>query len=162
MQMSYPYTPPMPYGYQYPGSNFYVPAPPPHAEVEIPPQELQPFKLLEESENFFDSDEDDASNSETIPTKDRLQRIQDNLRLDHLNKEEREHVISLIKDYTSLFYLPGDPLPATNILQHSIYTTDEVPVFVKQYRYPPAHKQETEKQVNKLLQNQIIEDSTSP
>ena len=30
------------------------------AEVVIPPQELQPFKLLEESEDFFDSDEDDA------------------------------------------------------------------------------------------------------
>ena len=26
------------------------------AEVEIPSQELQPFELLEESENFFDSD----------------------------------------------------------------------------------------------------------
>ena len=29
MQMSYPYTPPMPYGYQYLESHFYAPAPPP-------------------------------------------------------------------------------------------------------------------------------------
>ena len=129
------------------------------AEVEIPPQELQPFELLEESEDFFDSDESDT---ETVPTKDRLQRIEDSLHLDHLNKEEKEHVLALIKDYTSLFHLPGDSLPATDVLQHSIHTTDEVPVFVKQYRYPPAHKEETERQVNKLLKDRIIEDSTSP
>ena len=116
---------------------------------------------MEESEDFFDSDEDNASNSETTPTKDRLQRIQDNLRLDHLGRE-REHMVNLIKDYKSLFHLPGDPLPAADVLQHSIHTTDEIPVFVKQYRYPPDHKRETEKQVNKLLQDQIIEDSTSP
>ena len=43
-------------------------------EVEIPPQELQPFELLEESEDFFGSDESDT---ETVPTKDRLQRIEE-------------------------------------------------------------------------------------
>ena len=118
------------------------------AEVEISLQELQPSELLEESEDFFGSDESDT---ETVPTKDRLQRIEDNLRLDHLNKEEKEHVLALIKDYTSLFHLPGDSLPATDVLQHSIHTTDEVPVFVKQYRYPPAHKEETESLYNSPL-----------
>ena len=86
---------------------------------------------MEESQDFFDSDEGVVSNSETIPMKDRLQRIQDNLYLDHLNKEEKEQVVSLINDYTSLFHLPADLLPATDVLQHSIYATDEVPVFVK-------------------------------
>ena len=103
------------------------------AEIEIPPQELQSFEFLEESEDFFGSENSDI---ESVPTKDRLQQIEDSLRLNHLNKEEKEHVLGLIKKYTSLFHLPGDPLPATNVLQHSIHTTDEVPVFVKQYRYP--------------------------
>ena len=129
------------------------------AEVEIPPQELQPFELLEVSEDFFGSDESDT---ETVPTKDQLQRIEDNLRFYHLNKEENEHVLALIKDYTSLFHLPGDSLPAADVLQQSIHTTDEVPVLVKQDRYPPAHKEKTERQVNKLLKDRIIEDSTSP
>ena len=47
-------------------------------------------------------------------------------------------------------------------MRHATHTTDKVPVFVKQYRYSPAHKEETEKQVNKLLKDQIIENSNSP
>ena len=48
------------------------------------------------------------------------------------------------------------------MLQDQIRTTNKVPIFVKQYRYPPVHKEKTERQVNKLLEDKIIEDSPSP
>lgn len=68
----------------------------------------------------------------------------------------------MISEYQELFHLPGDKLPATDILQHTISTTDETSVFVKQYRYPPAHKKEIQRQVSKVLEDGNIEDSMSP
>ena len=78
------------------------------------------------------------------------------LRLDHLNKEERQHVESLIKKYADQFHLPGESLGATNVLQHNNPTTDDQPIFSKQYRFPPVHKEEISRQVNEIINNKII------
>ena len=129
------------------------------AEIEIPPQILEPFEIPDESEDFFESD---YSENENLLPQDRLKQIIDMLRLDHLNEEEKEHVKKLVSEYSQLFHLPGDKLPATGVLQHTITTTDDAPVFIKQYRYPAVHREEIQRQVNKLLQENIIEDSTSP
>ena len=123
-------------------------------ELDIPPQELQPYDIVHESEDFFDSDNSDV---EPIPKEKRLDKVIDSLRLDHLNDEEKTSVLEIIKDYPDIFHLPGDHLTATNVFQHSIETTDETPVYVKKYRYPPAHKDEMTKQVDHLLKNAIIE-----
>ena len=96
-------------------------------EIDIPPQEIQNFDLLDESEDFFDMDNDD---SETPSDQARLSKIIDSLRLHHLNEEEKRHVIEIISDYPRLFHLPGDKLPATDVFQHVIHTTDE-------YQYLP-------------------------
>ena len=40
--------------------------------------------------------------------------------------------------------------------------TDPVPVNTKQYRFPPVHKKEIDKQVGKLLDQEIIKPSLSP
>ena len=47
-------------------------------------------------------------------------------------------------------------------MQHSISTTDDSPVFSRQYRFPPVHKEEITKQVDELLKNKIIKPSQSP
>lgn len=101
-------------------------------EIEIPPQEIGPFEITEdESEDFFDSD---GTESELINPEHRLEDIIESLRLDHSNAEEREPIIPIIAEYPEIFHLPGDELSATDILQHTISTTDEAPIFVKQYR----------------------------
>ena len=58
------------------------------------------------------------------------------LRLDHLNQDEYEHVERLIINSADRFQIPGEPLEATNVLQHSIPTTDDSPIFSRQYRFP--------------------------
>ena len=79
--------------------------------------------------------------------------------MDHFNKEEKQHVENLIKNCAHRFHIPGEPLGATTVLQHNIPTTDDQPIFSKQYRSPPVHKEEIPRQVNELIYNRIIKPS---
>lgn len=124
-------------------------------EMVITPQELEPYDLtMEES----DSGEEPPIESEQT----RIKRIENGLRLDHLNQEERGHVLDIIKEFPSSFHLPGDQLGKTTTLTHRITTTDGTPVHTRQYRFPPVHQDEIKKQVQGLLENGIIKHSSSP
>lgn len=84
------------------------------------------------------------------------------LRLDHLNSEESENIHRLILWSADCFHLPNEPLGATSVIRHQIVTTDQAPIHVKQYRFPPIHKGEINKQTAALLENHIISPSLSP
>lgn len=84
------------------------------------------------------------------------------LRLDHLNRDEANHVEKLINKYSDVFQITGDKLGYTNAVQHKIVTTDDQPIHTKQYRYPPTHREEINKQVKTLLDNDIVSPSNSP
>lgn len=84
------------------------------------------------------------------------------LRLEHLNREETNDVASLINEHNDLFRLPGDNLGHTSVIAHRITTTDEQPIHTKQYRFPPIHKEEIDKQIKELLDNDVIRPSESP
>ena len=66
----------------------------------------------------------DYQQSFNISNKNRENAIKELLRLEHLNKEEKQHVENLIERYADPFHIPGEPLGATTILQHNIPTTD--------------------------------------
>jgi len=100
--------------------------------------------------------------TKNAPKQERACRIKSLLRLNHLNDEEELHVNKLIEEYNDLFQLPDDALGYTNAMQHKINTTDPRPVHTKQYRYPPIHKEEINKQTKSLLDNGIICPSDSP
>jgi Fe2+ transport system protein B len=72
----------------------------------------------------------------------RFTKLKNLLRLDHLNLEEQNHVQELIQKYENLFKLPEESLTITNKMTHKINTIDKQPVNVKQYRFPPIHKEE--------------------
>lgn len=127
------------------------------AEIEVPPQQI--YEYYDTSEDFF---EQDSEGDIVISDKTRDERIIESLRLDHLNSEERDHVNELIKEFPDLFHLPGDKLPATTEIKHTIPTTDDLPITVRQYRYPQFHKDEINNQIQKLLNDEIIVDSASP
>jgi len=100
--------------------------------------------------------------TKNVPKQERACRVKSLLRLDHLNDEEESHVDKLLKEYSDLFQLSGDALGYTNAMQHKISTTDSRPVHTKQYRYPPIHKEEINKQTKSLLDNDVICPSDSP
>lgn len=84
------------------------------------------------------------------------------LRLTHLNGAEKENVEKLIEEAADRFHLPNETLGATTFAKHTIHTTDDVPISTKQYRFPPIHKEEINKQIEALLQNGTVTPSNSP
>lgn len=84
------------------------------------------------------------------------------LRLDHMNNEERGVIESLCHEYKDIFYCENIPLSFTNEVKHRIRTTNEDPVFIRARRLPPTQTQEIKSQVNKLLKDNVIQESFSP
>lgn len=60
------------------------------------------------------------------------------LRLEHLNTEERCNIEELIKKHSDRFYLTGENLGVTKNTNHKIHTRNSIPIHVKQYRFPPS------------------------
>lgn len=84
------------------------------------------------------------------------------LRLNHMNEEEKSAIIKLVTKYSDIFHQEGMPLPFTNNVRHVIRTTDEFPVYTRNYRFPQAHLGELDRQMDELLQQGIVRDSQSP
>ena len=84
------------------------------------------------------------------------------LRTDHMNSEEKTQIFKVCKEFSDIFLKPGDKLSFTSKIKHSIKTTDEIPVHTKSYRYPYIHKEEVQRQINEMLEKEIIRPSCSP
>lgn len=84
------------------------------------------------------------------------------IRHQYLNQEEQSQLFKLLKKYSHILYKPGDKLTFSNKVKHTINTTDEIPVHTKSYRYPFVHKEEVNKQINQMLEDGIIQPSSSP
>ena len=96
------------------------------------------------------------------PTSSRVKLLQESLRLGHLNSDERKSVLDICTRYQEIFYFPDDKLSATNAIEHEIHVTDPTPIYTKSYRYPEVHKPEVQKQIEKMLNQGIIQPSISP
>lgn len=88
--------------------------------------------------------------------------IENVLRTEHLNPEERIKIINVCKQYKDIFFFENTDLTFTNAVKHGIRTTDNDPVFCKSFRYPYHLKTEIQNQIQKLLDNKIIRPSISP
>jgi hypothetical protein len=88
--------------------------------------------------------------------------VQESIRTEHLNDEEKKTILSLCREFKDIFHNDNKTLTFTNQIKHTIKTTDEIPVHTKSYRYPFVHKAEVAKQIEKMLENGIIRPSQSP
>ena len=93
-----------------------------------------------------------------VTDEDRVESVKKLFRLDHLNQDGYEYVKKLIRNNADRFKISGEPIEATNLLQNSIHTVDDAPIFSRQYRFLPVHKEEITRQVDELLKNKIIND----
>ena len=85
-----------------------------------------------------------------------------NLRIDHLNNEEKSKLTKLIREYSEIFQKEDTPLSFTSKIKHVIRTQDQFPVYTKSYRYPEVHRQEVRRQIDDMLDQNIIRPSHSP
>lgn len=123
---------------------------------EIDPILIEPLPELKNNETNI------QVNNLNFVNNEREQRILNELRLDHLNSEEKELIQNLCLKYKNIFYLEGDKLTFTSLIKHEINTNNSHPIYSKTYRYPHIHKQEVKKQINEMLNQNIIQPSTSP
>lgn len=77
-------------------------------------------------------------------------------------KEKIHTLMTLCKSYTDIFTLQNDKMTTNNFYEQKIRMTDDTPVYTKNYRTPHGQKEEIDKQVNKLMKNELIEPSLSP
>lgn len=98
----------------------------------------------------------------TNANSDRLNKITKALRTDHLNTEERESLISICHEFNNVFHLEDDTLTHVEGVMHAIPTTTQAPINTKNYRYPESHKHEVNRQITDMLEQCIIEPSSSP
>ena len=93
---------------------------------------------------------------------DREKLMKENLRLDHMNNEEKSKQWNVLRQFTNQFYLPEDPLSVIPEIKHKIITETEEPIFKPQFRLNKKIHEQVRKLVKEQLEKGIIEESISP
>lgn len=94
---------------------------------------------------------------------ERADKVLDLINIENLNSEEKRSIEKICAKYTDIFHLESDKLSVTNvIMQNIILNKDTQPIYSKPYRLPYTQKLEVQKQINKMLENDIIEEAKSP
>ena len=102
-------------------------------EIELPPQEIIPFEYY----NLPGEDFDEASADEDYsPPVNEAEEIIKNISLDHLNPEEKDDVLEIVR---------GD-----------------VPINTRPYRFSPSQTEEVEKVIQNMKTEGAIQNSKSP
>lgn len=79
----------------------------------------------------------------------------------HLDEEQKDALFQLIMEYIDVFSSSPDDLGCTNIIKHKIDTGNERPVRQPLRRQPLAKRNTEREEVQKMLEKEVIEPSTS-
>ena len=70
--------------------------------------------------------------------------------------------MTIIKENRSIFSTGEDDIGCTDVIEHDIITTDEIPIKQPDRRIPPQLQPEVRKHLQKWLKQGVIRESTSP
>ena len=79
-----------------------------------------------------------------------------------MTTKESKLVRKLIVDYADVFAEPDGPLGRTTLVHHEIDTGDAAPVRERMRRYSPKHLEIIDQEVDRMLEQDVIEPSDSP
>lgn len=97
-----------------------------------------------------------------VVNSNRVKNLFKELKLSYLNNEEQLEIEKICAKFSDIFHLEGDKLTTCNIYEQSIHLKpNTVPVYTKQYRLPNSQKGEIKKQIQKMLDDDIIEETMS-
>lgn len=88
--------------------------------------------------------------------------IKEKIRMGHLNSEEEDKLLNVLKQFPEVFHDNDGKLTFSNAVRHPIHTKDDLPIYTKNYRYPFCHREEVQRQIAKMLDQGIIRPSNSP
>ena len=92
----------------------------------------------------------------------RNERLLRELELNNIDPKIKPSLERLCMQYNDVFALENDNLSTNNFYEQEISLNDNSPVYIKNYRIPEAQKSEIDLQVRKMLDQKIIQNSTSP
>ena len=95
---------------------------------------------------------------------DRTRRLQEQLELnlEHLTPAEKNQTLRLIASYSDTFALDACELGTTTLVQHAINTGDHSPIRQQLRRMPFALRQDVDRLVGEMLDQGVIQPSSSP
>lgn len=79
-----------------------------------------------------------------------------------LTQEQKSTLFDLLLSYKDIFVGPDGKFGRTKIVKHKIDTGDNKPIKIPPRRLPYAQREIVEKEIQKMLDNNIIEPSESP
>ena len=79
-----------------------------------------------------------------------------------LTQSEKEKLFTLIGEFDDIFMPPGGTLGRTNLAEHYIDTGDTKPFKMPCHRIPMFKRPIIEQEIKKMLEQDVIEPSTSP
>ena len=79
-----------------------------------------------------------------------------------LTESELDVLTSLLSEYSDIFATPGGPLGRTDLIRHKIDTGDAMPVRLPPRRLPPAQREIANQEIDKMLEQGVVEPSDSP
>lgn len=68
----------------------------------------------------------------------------------HMNEEERNKIVDLVKKFPEIILKENEPLNCTNLLKHKINTSDKLPVYTKNYKYTQNFQKDVKIEIDKL------------
>ena len=92
----------------------------------------------------------------------RLQELQKNLDLKHIEPKVREQIRKILLQYHEVFILKGDPLACTSLTEHEIILKTGKMINLRSYKLPEPHREFALDHTKELLEKGIIRHSQSP
>lgn len=93
---------------------------------------------------------------------ERVKQLFSLLKLDSLNDEEQKSIENICAKFPDVFFLAGDKLTTTSLYEQTIHLKPQSsPVYVKPYRLPQAQKAEIDRQIQRMLDDGVIEETRS-
>lgn len=92
--------------------------------------------------------------------KERTEKLMQILK-DRVDEPYRDNLLNLCEEFNDIFALDNDKMTTNNFYTQNLRLSDDNPVYIPNYRTPHSQKEEINRQVAKLLENDLIEPSVS-
>ena len=99
--------------------------------------------------------------SKTNFNNQRNQKLKNELKLNGIDTKIKGKLEKLCEKFNDIFSLNDDILTENNFYKQSIHLNDLSPTYIKNYRIPETQKNEMDRQIEKMLEEGIIQDSVS-